>query len=415
MLSVPFCVLLLVSPVRGVCQVCFGEAYLCKGAASTCPWQTGVAQNAEVVGHIIAGTADSAKTSTLHIASLLPIRMRKVFTRATLDVISSIMALPKDGVEYDPSGKGFNLVCAAIRSGLCTKTQAAEDWLGRMGALDESDSNYGTKLSLLSSQHKFFQGLYSHACNFAVQCVFVFVLATLSKLHCRKKDSAVALDSCISCDDDDGGSSSSSPSPNANNRTATLFRPQTFEQMVALLNDWALFFLSIGISPMVVMPFLQDVAYLPLADGSFEWPVGFELFILYLNEIEKCPNVWNMANVFAKSGAIDVRRADAEKIARARYPPHCFRVGGGSPGMSQPGGRHKGAGAFEFANTTKHNSSSHKACVAYNSGVDHTPGNVDAQGRCKFAHVCNQWVTDKGKNGQCSSTHWTLTTKFRES
>ena len=90
MLSILFCVLLLVPTAFSVCQVCFGEATSigCKGDATNCPWTTGITQNAEVVASIIGGTAASA---VITIASLLPSRFRKVFPRSVLDVIVEIV------------------------------------------------------------------------------------------------------------------------------------------------------------------------------------------------------------------------------------------------------------------------------------------------------------------------------------
>ena len=203
-------------------------------------------------------------------------------------------------------------------------------------------------------------------------------------------------------------SSSSSSSSTTRVASATLIRPTSAEKMFALLNDWVLFFLALGTSPLALMPFLADVVYIPIADGTLDWPVAFELLIIYLQEIERNPDAWNLVNIYAKSGAIDVRRAEAETIAHSRYASSCFRAAGGSRGKSngRPGGGSSGGHvAFQFANTAKHNSTSNKGCAAWNNSTDHKPEHVDANGRCNFAHKCNQWVTDKGKNGQCLGNH----------
>lgn len=54
---------------------------------------------------------------------------------------------------------------------------------------------------------------------------------------------------------------------------------------------------------------------------------GTELLIIYLQEIEKNPDVWNLANVYAKSGAIDVRRAEATVLARANGAKTTYSLG----------------------------------------------------------------------------------------
>ena len=166
---------------------------------------------------------------------------------------------------------------------------------------------------------------------------------------------------------------------------------------MALLSDWVLLFTALGTSPLVLLPFLSDVVYLPVANGTLEWPIAFELLIVYLTEIEKNPDQWNLANVFSKSGAFDARRAEAELMARAHFPSHCFRTAGGARGKSNVD---TPSGTFDLAKILQHNSTCKRGCVAWNNGVDHKAEHVDSNGRCKFAHACNQWVTDKGKGGQ---------------
>ena len=43
--------------------------------------------------------------------------------------------------------------------------------------------------------------------------------------------------------------------------------------------------------------------------------------------------------------------------------------------------------------------------MAYNKGTDHTRNSLDADGACKFNHVCMQWVSDKGPRGICGGKH----------
>ena len=108
-----------------------------------------------------------------------------------------------------------------------------------------------------------------------------------------------------------------------------------------------------------------------------------------------------MGNIFAKSGGIDVRRAEAEVMAKERYTSHCFRGRGRNP-LNPPNG---GRDPVDLSNITKHNTTCTKACAAWNFGNDHQRKHVDANGRCRYKHACMQWVTDKGKDGQCLGDH----------
>ena len=42
-------------------------------------------------------------------------------------------------------------------------------------------------------------------------------------------------------------------------------------------------------------------------------------------------------------------------------------------------------------------------CSAFNTGGKHGKRVLTAEGKCKYDHVCDQWVTDKGPKGRCLS------------
>ena len=50
------------------------------------------------------------------------------------------------------------------------------------------------------------------------------------------------------------------------------------------------------------------------------------------------------------------------------------------------------------------NPSAKTGCTAWNDGKPHLAKNVDANGHCLFRHACCQFVSDKGKGGQCLGT-----------
>ena len=393
-----FSVLLLVPSVLATCQHCFGEAIGCRPGETTCPWVTGISDNATAVATIIAGVAGA---TTLKVATLLPTRFRRLFTRNVLDTITNIIARPRSGAEFDSDGKTLNQVIGAIKARAFTKHEAMLAWVGRMDDLNDEDDDYDTQFKKLNAQLSVIKDLPNDSpISQGNDNVYLFVLAKLSSVICKDKDLTVALDVCGDVDTTNGSSSSSSSSSSWSSAAATLTRPKSWEKMVALLNDWTLFLLALGTSPLVLLPFLADVVFTPLSNGALEWPVAFELLIIYLQEIEKNPDTWNLANVYAKSGAIDVRRAEAIVLARAHYAAGCFRARGGNPGLVTPGG-----GAIDLSNITKFTSTSKRGCVAWNNGVAHRQDHLDSSGRCRFLHACNHWVKDKGKNGQCLGKH----------
>ena len=111
-----FGVLLLVPPAMGVCQICFGQGATdgCGGSSNTCPWTTGISDNAAVVTAIVAGVVTK---KVISIGKLLPQRFRKLFPRSVLDLISTIYHKPKNGAEFDPTGQPLKVLVREIKAG----------------------------------------------------------------------------------------------------------------------------------------------------------------------------------------------------------------------------------------------------------------------------------------------------------
>ena len=42
-----------------------------------------------------------------------------------------------------------------------------------------------------------------------------------------------------------------------------------------------------------------------------------------------------------------------------------------------------------------------RPCFAFNNGEEHDHRSLTADGTCKFAHVCDHWVSDQGPGGKC--------------
>ena len=396
-LLVLFGVLLLLSTTNGVCMHCFGEASSLGCDGTTCPWQSGVASNVSTVAGILAGSA----TTVLSIAMLLPARLRIVFSRPILQSITSLLSKPVQGKEFDPDGKTFAQICNAIRSNSITKDEATMFYNLEMADLDLSEDASVLKMKMLSNHVAMINKMPSASSESSSRGVYLFILAKLSAMVCAGKDLAISLDACYDVEDE---SSSSSSSSSSSAKSAKLVRPKSMGNMMMLLNDFILSCSAIGLaSPIVLCPFLADVVYSPVSDGTLDWPVAFELLILYLSQIEDNPDTWNFSNVFAKSGAIDVRRREATVVARARYPASFFRVHGGIPGNDTQ--RTQG-GQLDLKNVTTWNLNATQACAAWNLGTQHRREHVDSTGRCKYLHnACDQYVTDKGKNGQCLANH----------
>ena len=291
-------------------------------------------------------------------------------------------------------------VVGAVKSGQFSKMEAILHLTSEMDDVDTEADDADAKIKKISSNLQVLRDLPNVlSSGQASRGIYLFLLAKLSVVICTSKDLAVTLDACIDCEPEDvgGSSSTSSSSGGASKASATLVRPKSVGAMMMLLNDFTLCCAALGVAtPLVLCPFLADVVYTPILDGALDWPVAFELLVLYLQEIERQPDHWTLVNVYGQSGAIDVRRKEATTIAKARYPASCFRAPGGNPGI---------VGKKPVGEVKEFNSASKRGCVAWNNNTPHEAKHLDSNGRCKFNHACNQWVTDKGKNGQCLGDH----------
>ena len=186
--------------------------------------------------------------------------------------------------------------------------------------------------------------------------------------------------------------------------SASLVRPKSFEQVASLLNFFNLVLVATGLSSVLALaPFLDDVVYEPVRTGDLPWPVAFELLIIYLRMIENEPDVYNLVTVVSKCGGMDAKREMARQMAVGLYPKGFFRPLPGEPSVATKVEKPSKEGQFFKGILKGFNESSSKACTAYNLGTQHLAKHVK-EGKCIFFHGCNQWVDDKGPNGQCLST-----------
>jgi len=387
--------------VAAKCLSCYGGAFGCVGSTETCPWKTGMDANRLIIQSLAAGV--TAATSSLAIAKLLPVRFRQIFGRVVLDILLSIAGKAKDGAEFSPEGKGIVQIVSAVKAGTFSKNEAIMHLLGTMEDVDLEDPHHASRMKQLQSSLDIVKEIPESLSSATASSkgVYLFILAKLSVAVCHVTDLSVSLDACIECEDEgtSEGGSKSSTSGVSKAASATLRRPKNVGNMMLLLNDFVLVCTAVGIAtPLVLCPFLADVVYIPVSEGVLDWPVAFELLLIYLQEVDRHPDQWSLATIYAGSGAIDVRRKEASAIAKARYPASFFRAHGGNPGGGNPG-------AKKLDNVEQFNATSKRGCTAWNNGTAHDASSVDANGRCKFRHACNQWVTDKGKGGQCLGDH----------
>ena len=398
--SLSFSVLLLVFAslpiVSAVCRSCWGKAEGCGDSGfDNCPWQKQNTSNATAVL--------ASSSAVIVLGSVLRPKFLRLFPPRILTIIKSLITKPKSGQPLDLTGKGLVAISDAIKAGHVSKDEAVIHLLGRLDAVPATDTDALEQKKDIRKDISIIQQLSGSSTSAATTTdgPLLFILSKLSAVTCTK--SSLTFELCMEVDlaDSKAGTSSSSSSSGK----VTLVRPKSFEQMASLLHHFQLLVVTVGFCHIsVVSSFLDEVVLEPVREGSVGWPIAFECMVLYLRKIEELPDDFHLGNVIHQLGGLDTIRAEAMKVAETAYSTDIFRAHGGNPGTSinDPSGKVGDDKNKVYTGTIKgDNPNAATGCTAWNEGKPHLAKNVDARGYCKFAHKCCQFVSDRGKGGQC--------------
>ena len=381
-----------ISLVDAACEKCWGAAYGCTGSTAHCPWVAGIAANAAVV---VAATGGS-----IVVSKILPPKLSNILPKRVLDLLSSVVSRVQNGTSFDPDGKTPAEIVKAVRLSHCAPDDAILALTEKISEIADDADDVSNKIKKLESAIKSVETLShkGHSVATNSEGAMLYLLARISRFICTTRKGAVSFDLCGEC------SPSSSDSTSSVSFSASMTRPHSIEQLTSLLNLWSLACIATGVTNAVGLHiFMEDVIFEPIRSQSCAWPVAFECMILYLRLVESGTS-YVLATVKEKSGGMDSIREEATAIARDHYPAAFFRIFGGNPRDEIiPGGGKKGD---VFKGTLKGDTpTSTRGCVAWNMGSPHLAKHVGPDGKCLFKHgICDQFVTDKGKGGQCGST-----------
>ena len=344
---------------------------------------------------VAAALVSAAATTKVLVDKILPPRFVRIFTRQVLQTLSMIYDRPKGGTSYDFTGKTELQIQQAVINGHVSKEEGLQELSSRASAVSMGDTQFAEKLKLFDMHMSVIKTITPGvSSSVGSDGCYLFILAKLSGVVCGNKP--VTFDLCVEIDadgDKDGGSGSTKVK-------SKLIRPTSMAQMYSLLVQFQLVCCATGLSSVLAMtPFMDDVVFEPVRVGGVPWPVAFEMLLIYLRMIENDSTVYTLTNVVHKAGGMDTLRRQALAVAQGLYPSAFFRAHGGNP--ETPGGNTDEKYTGKVSGFDR---ASKRGCAAWNNGSIHLAKHVDANGRCKFFHGCDQYVTDKGPGGQCLST-----------
>lgn len=396
--------------IAAPCSVCFGQAVGCSNVnnndPNTCPWRTQMADNAAAVSAAVGGA--------IVVTALLTPELLRLFSPTILDTLAMVVARPKSGQPLDLSTMEVKAIQKAVLARYVSKGEAVMELTRRVmdaslePALGDSPDQQRYKTAQMDRLKTVISTLgalpETVTRGSTTEGAHLFVLAKLSTRYCI--DKVLSFDLCGEAEEDDEGSSSKDSSSGGKTYSAKLTRPRTRAQCYSLIHNWCYVVSSVGLAhPIEISRFVDEVFMEPLRNDEIEWPVAFELILVYLRLMESRPAEYRLMNVVSKSGGMDSCRSKATAQARSNFSSSCFRARGGIPGDVKP----KPKKGDEFKGSiTRDTPSASQYCKAYNEGLNHLAKHVGPNGVCRFKHLCNHYVTGKGKAGRCNQAHSAL-------
>ena len=361
---------LVVAPVSAVCPHCKDCIPGCPGG-DECPLVTELTENIRVFDTGALGTAP-------HVQHLLPATIRSIFSPAMCEAIVGITTAPAAGTTANLADQAIFPSCMSVvraaRFGHCSIEEAVMELSSRSEAADEIE------MARIKAAVDMVKAVGGNVLS-GIQGVYTFIFAKTAQIITRQAE-AIRLTT-----------TTAAHRLTATELTVNLKRPASEWEFFERLHLFVWVIISLGIAhTAVIMKFIHESIYEPRRRLNLGWQVLHELFILYLDRIEKdVTRMLNFANVI-EGGMFDtlLSQAKANEVI-------CFRTRGGDPRAGSPVNAIKWNG--------KCNEKSERPCMAYNNGTEHGSNSLDADGTCKFNHICMQWVSDKGPRGICGGKH----------
>ena len=384
------CVIALAS---AVCPYCFGNIDSCtfNQPGGTCPACEVPAQNAGVVGGL---TALVSAGTALTLTNVVRPRFLRMFTKAHLTALLQLVRRPVPGTIFEvKQDTKLSVVLQAVSVGQITIEHAMIAYAGFIDGCDPDSEKeklqaFRETYKLLSST-KDMAGFAAGSTASADVGVWTWLYGKVSVFVAEKgMQTTVTLDT----------GSVLSEGNKATVLSTTIKRFKNPWDFMEALNLFMMFAVSLGLCTCTVMAeFYEFVVFDTIRMRGHPWQMAAEVLVVMLRRIEDSAGALTLV-----SATDEVHMNTVLDEARANTAHHhgeavFFRTSGGNPhNPKQAGVGVKFNGKFT--------ATSQIACVHFNSGGEHPASALLPDGTCKFNHVCDHWVSNKGKAGRCMGT-----------
>ena len=367
----------------GVCPHCFGNFAACTWDTNKiCPTVAVVAENAK----IITGGAVGA----LALASIIKAKFLRMFSKTSLSGLLTLINRPEPGAPFSitASTKG-SAILSAISYGQITLEAALFQLSDLLEAASDADERTLFKgriesLKILkprtdadnSLPDAISYGVFSFL--WAKVSEYVMILSRSDRTHLDLREVGSAGSS--------GGSFA-----------ARLVRPVRMEDFSEMINLFIMICHGLAVaSCLVLTEFFAVVVFEGIRLRGESWQLTHEMMLIMFKRVEDSAGRITICTVF------DDMYLNSIVLEATRNVEAFFRTRAGNAQKTITG-----QVAFNGKWTT-----GAKPCPHFNSedrtttgkSAPHPLSSLKPDGTCKFDHVCNKWVSDKGKRGQCLCT-----------
>ena len=368
------------------CRTCFDQIQGCTGG-DTCPFVATAAQNGMLLGGVAAATA-----TVIVARDVFPLRFTRILTRGVLDSLLIIGRRPPPGTAVDLTALTNAQLTDPLQTSGVEPASILDEVTTRLAAATTQIEiqRLNAMCTAITAKQRLGRGAHGAVASGDGTAELVGVYrycAVLASKVVRTRLSQVA--SILPPDAAQGLDAHAKVVP-----PEKIVKPKSMAEFSDVLMTWTMLLSGLGIASILVSgAFLREVVYDPIADGTVTWEGAFELWLVYLEEVERTAgDEVNLANVYNR-GAQDTMLKRAMERLPFRTSTGIFRGNGGN---GDGGEGPKWNGSF--------NSKSAGTCLTFNLGKKQHPATcLNEKGGCKFNHVCDAFVGDKGPGGRCGS------------
>ena len=368
------------------CRTCFDQVPGCTGG-NACPFVATTAQNGMLLGGVAAATA-----TTIVARNVFPLRFMRILTRGVLDSLLIIGRRPPPGTAVDLTALTNAQLADSLMTSGAEPASILDEVTTRLAAATTQMeiARLNAMCTAITSKQRLKPGAHGAVASGDGTAELVGIYrycAVLAGKVVRTRISQVA--SVLPPDLAEGDTQYKAVPPEK------IVKPKSMAEFGDILMTWTMLLSGLGIASILVSgAFLREVVYDTIDYGTLAWEGAFELWLVYLEEVERTAgDEVNLANVYNRGAQDTMIKRAMERLPKT--PTGIFRGGGG--GSNGDGGEEtKWNGSF--------NTKAAGSCLTFNLGKKQHPANcLNEKGGCKYNHVCDAYVGDKGPKGRCGS------------